>query len=86
MTSVTFGGAAIGENEGMITKAELRIDEDGEEAETKLTSRVEGMDDKGVPDLATEVELRKDEDEAFPKLLVEFKLDVELGLKFRSAA
>lgn len=85
MTSVTFGGAAIGENEGIITKAELRIDEDGEEAETKLTSRVEGMDkNKGVPDLATEVELRKDE--AFPKLLVEFKLDVELGLKFRSAA
>lgn len=84
MTSVTFGGAAIGENEGIITKAELRIDEDGEEAETKLTSRVEGMDEnKGVPDLATEVELRKDE--AFPKLLVEFKLDVELGLKFRSA-
>ena len=84
MTSVTFGGAAIGENEGIITKAELRIDVDGEEAETKLTSRVEGMDkNKGVPDLATEVELRKDE--AFPKLLVEFKLDVELGLKFRSA-
>ena len=78
--SVTFGGAAIDENEGLlmlITKAELRIDED---------------EDKGVPELATEVELRTDEDEALAsvrKLLtaeVEFKLDVELGLKFRSAA
>jgi hypothetical protein len=91
----------------LITKVELRIDEDEDEAVTKLTSEVEGMDedkgvpdlatevelrmdeDKGVPELATEVELRTDEDEAVPKLLtaeVEFKLDVELGLKFRSAA
>ena len=40
-----------------------------------------------IPNLTTEVELRIDEDEAVPKLTTEeFKIDVELGFKFRSAA
>ena len=88
MATVTDEGAAIDEKEGILilnTVVELRIDE----AVTKLTTEVEWMDeDKTVPELATEVELRPDKDEEVPRLTteVEFKLDVELGLKFRSAA
>ena len=60
-----------------------------EGAVTKLTTEVEWTDeDKAVPELVTEVDLRTDEDEAVPEPTteVELKLDDKLGLKFRSAA
>ena len=87
----TVEGVAIDDNEGVLilnTVVELRVDEGEDEAvrNLKLTTELELMDeDNAVPELATEVELRRDEDEEVTTK-VEFKLDAELDLKFRSAA
>jgi hypothetical protein len=89
LDTVEGASAAIDENEGILflnTEVELRIDEGEDEAVTKLTTEVEWLDeDSAVLELATEVEFGTDEDEEVTTK-VEFKMDVELDLKFRSAA